>query len=717
MSTAPTHRPRPAAEDGYELWLRYRPLEKPVILDAYRRCLCRVELEGRSATLDVIRRELCLALGSLLGQTPDFEEGGPNTARLVIGTPSGSATIRQLGLQAELSGLGDEGFCIAARQIDGQACIAIAANHEQGLLYGVFHLLMQMSAERPVTELPIATAPKLKHRLLNHWDNLDRTVERGFAGLSLWDWHKLPEYVDPRLVDYARANASIGINGVALTNVNANSLVLTEPYLKKVAKLAEVFRPYGIRVFLTARFSAPVELKALATADPIEDSVVDWWKAKVAEIYALVPDFGGFVVKANSEGQPGPQNYGRNHADGANLLAQALLPHGGIVIWRAFVYDDAVPIDRAKQANLEFEPLDGKFLPNACLQVKNGAIDFQPREPFHPLFGKMPKTPLFLEVQLTQEYLGQGTHLVYLGPLFEEVLRADTHARGAGSTVAQVVDGSLDGHALSGMAGVSNIGNERNWCGHPFGAANWFAFGRFAWNTAATSQELAEQWLTLSFSRSEEFVAQAAAMMLGSREACVDYMTPLGLHHMMAWDHHYGPGPWIDQGRRDWTSVYYHCAGKDGVGFDRTETGSNALSQYFPAAAERFRRAATCPEPFLLWFHHVSWEHPMRSGRTLWEELCWHYQTGVDFVRRMRSTWHSLEQFVDDYRFVQVAEHLKIQEREACWWRDACTQYFQQFSGRPLPSGCEPPAKSLEYYRTLTHYYVPGIIERRFRSD
>ena len=635
--------------------------------------------------------------------------------RLIVGTPEGSPTVRALASDLALTGLGDEGFQLATIPVSGEPCWILAANTERGLLYGVFHLLLHLGTETPLEALPVVTSPRIRHRILNHWDNLDRTVERGYAGFSLWDWHKLPDYAESRLVDYARANASIGINGTVLTNVNAHALVLSPQYLLKVQKLADVFRPYGLRVYLTARFSAPVELGALDTSDPLDPNVVSWWKQKADEIYALIPDFGGFLVKANSEGQPGPQKYGRNHADGANLLAQALAPHGGIVIWRAFVYDSAVPVDRAKQANLEFEPLDGQFLPNACIQVKNGAIDFQPREPFHPLFGRMPKTPLFLELQLTQEYLGQGSHWVFLAPMFEEVLRADTYANGKNSTVARIIDGSVHGYSITGIAAVTNIGNDRNWCGHPMAASNWYAYGRQSWDPDITSQTIATDWLKLSFSRSPKFIDRVAELMLKSREACVDYMTPLGLHHLMAWDHHAGPGPWIDQGRPDWTAIYYHRADETGIGFDRTETGSNALEQYFPEARAVFEKLEKCPEPYLLWFHHVPWSQKLSSGRILWDELCLRYQRGVDQVRNMQRTWQSLETEIDPYRFAQVTAHLKIQEKEACFWRDSCTLYFQTFSKRPFPEGVEPAAHSLDYYRSFTLYYVPGIPERRFR--
>jgi alpha-glucuronidase len=494
-----------------------------------------------------------------------------------------------------------------------------------------------------------------------------------------------------------------------LTNVNANSLVLSEPYIEKVAALARVFRPYGIRCYLTARFSAPIELDGLPTADPLDKDVQAWWRRRVDGIYRLVPDFGGFVVKANSEGQPGPQNYRRSHAEGANLIADALAEHGGVMMWRAFVYDHEVPEDRAKQAYSEFKPLDGSFRGNVMVQVKNGPIDFQPREPHHPLFGAMPKTPLLMEFQLTQEYLGCATHLCYLGPLFKECLESDTFAAGPGSSVAKVIDGSLQQHALTGMCAVTNIGSDRNWCGHTFAAANWYAFGRLAWDHGLSSAEIAEEWLRQTFDGDKRFLEPALEMMLASREAVVDYMTPLGLHHQMAVGHHYGPGPWVNEGRPDWTSVYYHRADQQGIGFDRTPRGSNAVEQYAEPLRSHLADPARCPEALLLWFHHVPWDHPLSSGRTLWQELCARYQRGVDAVRRFQSSWGDLSGLVDSARFSHVESLLRIQEQEARWWRDACVLYFQTFSRRPLPEGYEPPEKTLEEYRTLRHYYVPGI--------
>jgi alpha-glucuronidase len=701
-------------EDGYQLWLRYEPVSHAPRLAEYRTALTQTLVEAPSPTLRAAQAELTLALERLLGTRVPLTEQVVQHGTLVAGIPQSSRVIAELNLREELGQAGDEGYVIIRTPVHDQNCIAIAANTNIGVLYGAFHFLRHLQTHQPLGDLRVISSPKMKYRMLNHWDNLDGTIERGYAGFSLWEWHKLPDYISPRYRDYARANASVGINGAVLTNVNANALILTRQYLIKVAALADTFRPYGIRVYLTARFSAPKEIGGLTTADPLEPEVIAWWKAKADEIYDLIPDFGGFVVKANSEGQPGPHDYGRSHADGANLLASAVAPKGGIVCWRAFVYDDTIPEDRAKQAYNELVPLDGTFLDNVFLQVKNGPIDFQPREPHHTLFGAMPKTPLMLEVQITQEYLGHATHLVYLAPSFKETLDADTYCHGAGSLVANVVDGSLDGHAVSGMAGVSNIGSDRNWCGHPFAAANWFAFGRLAWDHRVASEDIAADWLRMTFTNEERFVDRAKAMMLESREAVVDYMTPLGLHHIMAKDHHYGPGPWVEHGRADWTSVYYHRADSMGLGFDRTPGGSDAVSHYFSPYREQLSRLDTCPEELLLWFHHVPWQHTMKSGRNLWDELCFRYNRGVEAVCRMQRTWVSLANLVDETRFELVRALLKIQEKEARWWRDACLLYFQTFSGLPIPAEYERPAGTLEYYRNLTHYYVPGIRERRF---
>ncbi len=697
------------AEDGYELWLRYRPLAGQPEWSRVHATLTGVMMGAGSPTLRASRDELARGLRGMLGRDVPLLDAVDRDGALVAGTPAGSPVIAALGIGADLGRVGEEGFLIRSTTVAGKRATVIAANTDAGVLYGVFRFLQLLQTGHPVDALSLVEAPRVRHRVLNHWDNLNRTVERGYAGFSLWDWHKLPDYRSPRYSDYARANASIGINGTVLTNVNANATTLTAEYLAKAAALADVFRPYGIRVYLTARFSAPVEIGGLPTADPLDPAVAAWWKRKADEIYGFIPDFGGFLVKANSEGQPGPQDYARTHADGANVLADALAPHGGIVMWRAFVYASEVPDDRAKQAYDEFQPLDGSFRPNVLVQVKNGPIDFQPREPFHPLFGAMPKTPLMMELQVTQEYLGFATHLVYLGPLFEEALRADTHAKGEGSTVAKVVDGSLHSYARTGIAGVANVGTDRNWCGSVFACANWYAFGRMAWDHALGSGEIADEWIRRTFGNDPALVLPVREMMLGSREAAVDYMTPLGLHHQMAEGHHYGPGPWVSGGRRaDWTSVYYHRADRAGIGFDRTASGSNAVSQYAPSVAEAFGSLDEVPERYLLWFHHVSWGRRMASGLSLWDELVRHYYTGVESVRRMQATWRTLEDRVDAERYAEVRAFLSIQEQEARWWRDACVLYFQTFSGRPIPDGYERPAHDLEHYRAITKRHVPG---------
>jgi alpha-glucuronidase len=626
---------------------------------------------------------------------------------ILIGTPASSRAIAALRLP--LGGLGEEGYLIRSLRVGGRRAIVIAANGDKGVLYGAFRLLRLVQTRQPLDALDLRDAPKVKVRILNHWDNLDRHVERGYSGLSLWDWQKLPGWRDPRYTDYARANASIGINATVLNNVNSNSDILAEPFLAKVKALADMLRPWGIRVYLSARFSAPVEIGGLNTADPLDPKVRAWWKAKADEIYRSVPDFGGFLVKANSEGQPGPQNYGRSHADGANMLAAALKPHGGIVMWRAFVYSDTNPEDRAKQAYGEFKPLDGKFADNVIVQVKNGPIDFQPREPFSPLFGAMPATPLGLEVQITKEYLGFATHLVYLGTMWEEVLRADTFRKGPGSTVARVIDGSLHGHRLTAMAGVANVGSDRNWSGSQFDQANWYAFGRLAWDPELAARAIAEEWVRQTFGGDPRLVAPVVAMMMGSRQAAVDYMTPLGLAHLMDTGHHYGPGPWVRElARPEWNPAYYHRADARGIGFDRTASGSNAVEQYAPEVARRFADLGTVGEDYLLWFHHLPWDYRMSSGRTLWEALVERYSRGVETVRAMRRTWASVTPLVDRERAEEVAAFLAIQEEEAQWWRDASIAYFQSVSGRPLPRGYAPPAHDLAYYRSLKFPYAPG---------
>ncbi|MDF7776810.1 alpha-glucuronidase family glycosyl hydrolase [Sphingomonas sp. AOB5] len=696
--------PQARAETGYDLWLRYRPVE-PEYRERYATAFRYLTFYVRSEVGETARVALLDGLYGMTGLVPPPSDRiGANT--LLVGTAD-NPVIAALNLP--LAGLGREGFVIRSLTIDGHRVTVIAANQEVGLLYGVFRLLRQIQIRQPVDALDIADAPKLQVRILNHWDNLDRYVERGYAGQSLWDWQKLPGHLDPRYTDYARANASIGINGVVLTNVNANAEILKPVWLEKVKALAGVFRPWGIRVYLTARFSAPIEIGGLKTADPLDPAVQAWWKAKADEIYRVIPDFGGFLVKANSEGQPGPADYKRSHAEGANMLADALAPHGGIVMWRAFVYAAENPEDRAKQAYTEFQPLDGKFRDNVIVQVKNGAVDFQPREPFHPLFGAMPRTPLMMEVQLTKEYLGFATHLAWLGPMWEEVLQSDTFRPKAGTTVADVIDTPVRPGAVTGMAGVANIGSDINWTGSQFDQANWYAFGRFAWDPDSKADAIAQDWARMTWGGDAQTVEAILGMMRGSREAVVDYMTPLGLAHLMATGHHYGPGPWVsDLARPEWNPVYYHKADASGIGFDRTKTGSDALAQYAAPLAKRWGAPDTTPENLLLWFHHVSWDHKMKSGRTLWEELLTHYDRGVASVAAMQARWEGLKDRVDHRRWEEVRDFLAIQHDEAKWWRDASIAYFQSVSKRPLPAGVAAPAHDLDWYKAIDNRYAPG---------
>jgi len=586
----------------------------------------------------------------------------------------------------------------------------IQANTEAGILYGAFELLRRQQTGQQIVEE--VCNPSYNIRILNHWDNLDGTIERGYAGLSIFWRNGSDKFVvsetDKQLwQEYARANASIGINGSVLNNVNASPNMLTVDVLKRVKAIADILRPYGIKTYLSVKFSSPSQLGGLNTSDPLNAEVVKWWNDKVKEIYSLIPDFGGFLVKANSEGQPGPQDFGRTHADGANMLADAFKPFGGIVMWRAFVYSPSSE-DRAKQAYIEFTPFDGQFRDNVIIQVKNGPVDFQPREPFSPLFGAMKKTSVMAELQITQEYLGHSIHLVYLSSMWEEFLKSDTYQEGAGSTVARCTDGSIFPQKYSAIAGVSNIGLDTNWCGHHFAQSNWYAFGRLAWNNQLTSEKIADEWIKITFQQSSKeiniddwnknFLNPVKKLMLESWEATISYMMPLGLHHIFAGNHHYGPGPWYaPKGlRSDWTPPYYHKADSTGLGFDRTPTGSNATSQYREPLQSQFNNLTTCPEEYLLWFHHVPWSYKMKSERTLWDELCFHYDGGVQQVRGFQKTWDKVQLYVDDERFTQVQRKLRDQSLNAQLWKDACLQYFQQFSKMPIPFDIERPVNNLD---------------------
>ena len=660
------------AEDGHDLWLRGKGTNSVNVI-----------CSKKSPTLSIAMQEL--------------QQGWQRNANEKI----------ELVVKSDKAIKGD-GFRIGKNRIQ--------ANTDIGILYGVYELIRRQQIGENIHEE--ACNPSYERRILNHWDNLDGTIERGYAGSSIF-WRKGKDsltvtYTDKQLwQEYARANASIGINGSVLNNVNASPAILTADYLKKTKEIADVLRPYGIRTYLSVNFASPQVIGGLKTSDPLNSEVAQWWKNKVKEIYSLIPDFGGFLVKANSEGQPGPQDFGRTHADGANMLADALSPFGGMVMWRAFVYNPSDE-DRAKQAYSEFMPLDGKFRDNVIIQVKNGPIDFQPREPFSPLFGAMKKTSVMPELQITQEYLGHSIHLVFLATMWEEFLKSDTYQEGKGSTVARCTDGSLFPQKHTAIAGVSNIGSDVNWCGHTFAQANWYAFGRLAWNNSLSSEQIADEWIKLTFADYSgkidtqnsifsadwqvNFLQPVKQMMLNSREAAVNYMMPLGLHHLFAADHHYGPGPWwAPTGvRKDWTPPYYHKADSIGIGFDRTATGSNAVSQYQEPLQSMFSNSQTCPDIYLLWFHHLPWNFIMKDGQTLWDELCYRYDKGVRQVREFQKTWDHVQRYVDSERFSQVQTKLREQCMNAQVWKDACLLYFRQFSKMPFPNDMERPANNLE---------------------
>ena len=616
-----------SAEDGHQLWLRYQPVNK-----------AKVTTEKQSPTIQIAKQEL-----------ETYYNGESVTLKLDATMPD------------------DDGY-----RIDGNT---ITARRDAGLLYGAYALLRGEKKE---------SHPAFSLRLLNHWDNLDGSIERGYAGESIF-WaldnnSQLSTFNSQLIREYARANASIGINGSVLNNVNASPKMLTTPYLKEVKKIADLLRPYNIKVFLSINFATPMALKETKTADPLDKNVVKWWQKKAKEIYKLIPDFGGFLVKANSEGQPGPGDFGRTHADGANMLADALkaaVPTShlspltsniGIVMWRCFVYGaNHKGEDRVKQAVSEFKPLDGQFRDNVILQTKNGPLDFQPREPYSPIFDQIKQTPNMAELQITQEYLGQSRHLVYLAPMWQEFF--------------SMVAGSPQ--KLKGIAGVANIGLDRNWCGHHFSQANWYAFGRLAWNPQLLSLDIAKEWLAQTFSTDKKFIDDMAIWMETSREACVNYMMPLGLHHIFKFDHHYGPEPdgFIKSYPLEWCPVYYHKADKQGVGFERSSKGTDAVSQYRKDLARTYDNINTCPENLLLWFHHVPWTYKMKDGSTLWESLQFHYNRGVLTVETHHNIWHNkMRHYIDEQRWREVDERLHHQVENAREWRDTCLKYFGQFA-------------------------------------
>ena len=622
----------------------------------------------------------------------------PQEPEALLWLPGGDPAVEAEIIVDPALDLHEDGFMIKDTPQGRQ----ILAKTDVGAMYGKYALQRMERTGQTSGVLNVREEPSYDRRILNHWDNLDNTVERGYAGWSIWHWG---EPVPVRLIEeYSRLNASIGINGSVLNNVNASPEILRRDYLERVAQIADIMRPYGIRVYLSVNFSSPAALGGLPTSDPLNAVVQQWWADKVSEIYNLIPDFGGFLVKANSEGLPGPQDFGRTHADGANMLADALAPHDGIVMWRAFVYSPKSS-DRANQAVEEFEPLDGLFRDNVIIQIKNGPVDFQPREPFSPLFGRMSKTALMPELQITQEYLGFSNHLVYLVPLFKECLDSDTYCIGEGSTVAAITTGSIypDAYKTTAIAGVANIGRDANWCGHEFAQSSWYGFGRMAWDTGLSAEDIALEWLQQTFTPEVEFTKPVLDMIMSSREAAVDYMMPLGFHHIFAWGHHYGPEPWceIEGARPDWLPKYYHKADTLGVGFDRTRGGSGNVDQYHEPLASIYNSIATCPEDLLLWFHHVPWTHTMSSGRTLWDEICYRYDSGVKTACSYLSVWDEMKPYVDAERWEAVRAKLEIQESDARWWRDACVQYFGEFSGMPVPAYVEQPERPLDELKAI----------------
>ena len=587
-----------------------------------------------------------------------------------------------------------EGYNIYARpaqQGDNiQYEATITASNPIGLLYGAYELIRLQNTDAYNTgsgnqqnfckAIDETEKPQVGLRILNHWDNLDGSIERGYAGKSIFKWEEIKlgkngkggsisKSLHDRLITYARANASLGINGSVLNNVNASPKMMTAEYINKVKVIANILRPYGIRVYLSINFASPMALGYTKTADPLDKKVQQWWKKKAKEIYATIPDFGGFLVKANSEGQPGPGDYHRTHADGANMLADAVKPYGGIIMWRSFVYGaNHKGEDRVKQAVSEFKGMDGKFRDNVILQSKNGPLDFQPREPYAPIFDNIKQTPQIAELQITQEYLGQSKHLTYLAPMWKEFF------------------GFVNPDRLVGISGVANIGDDANWCGHPFSQANWYAFGRLAWNPSLTSEEIAHEWLVQTYeNQDEKFTKPVEMMMMTSREACVNYMMPLGLHHIFKFDHHYGPEPdgFIASYPLEWCPVYYHKADAQGVGFDRSSKGTDAVGQYPEPYRSLYNNIETCPEEYLLWFHHVAWNYKMKSGSTLWQELCMKYNMGVAMVEVYRDFWHtSAKQYMKGHE--QEWQHtdslLNVQLENAKEWRNTCLKYFQTFS-------------------------------------
>jgi alpha-glucuronidase len=681
--------------DGYKLWLRYKKVSNEQLLEKYRLSIKAVMIKGESETIQIAQNELKNGLNGLLESTIPQANDVSEDGILIAGAFKNLSFLQDANLKNRLLKVGNEGFVIVNKIVDGKKAIVITANTDTGVLYGVFNFLKLLQTHQDISSLDTVSFPKMKLRMLNHWDMLNSTHEYG-GHLSIWDWYTLPENIKPVYIDYARANASIGINATSLNCVDADPRFLMEENLVKIKALANLFRPYGIRMFMSPNFNAPIILGGLETADPNDPQVNEWWQKKVKVIYELIPDFGGFLVKANSEDEPGPGDFGKSQADGANMFAEALKPYNGIVIWRAFVYAYN-PEDRAREAYDIFKPLDGKFADNVLLQVKNGPLDFSPREPFSPLFGAMLHTPLMMEVDIGKGPCGADATVGFMAPMWREALMADTYSKGEGSIVAKIIDGSIDNYKISGMAGVANVYRQRNWTANFLDQANWYSFGRLAWDYNITSEQIAEEWIRRTISNDAAVINPIKKIMMGSRETIVNYQDPLGLNMLTGWGGF--RGPWTNNSEHaNWNSPYYHRADSIGIGFDRTKTGSNAVAQYFPPVEEKFSSLQTCPEEFLLWFHHVPWTYRMKSGKILWDELCYHYYKGVEGVKEMQDIWDSLEGEIDQINFESVKAYLKMQYNTAVKWRDGSVLYFQTFSHLQIPEGLEKPEHDLEYY-------------------
>jgi alpha-glucuronidase len=675
--TTPTPTPTPVpgtVEDGYELWLRYRTVSDATLLNGYRTSATQVVVEGNSLVAVSTKDELTRGLSGLLNQTISASGSVTLDGAIVAGSPGSSPLINSLGWNTELNNLGSDGFIIRAATLSGKSCTVIAGSTDNGALYGAFRFLSLIQRYQSISSLNISDKPQYKYRLLNHWDNWNGSIERGYAGSSIFKWSELPGTVSPRYKDYCRACASVGLNGAVINNVNAQDDYIRTANLPKVAAIANVFRQYGMKLYLTVRFDSPISVGGLSTADPLDANVSQWWKDKANEIYGSISDFGGFLVKADSEGQPGPSQYGRTHAQGANMLADAIRSHGGIVCWRAFVYNNN-DSDRAKRAYKFFKPLDGQFASEVILQVKNGPVDFQVREAVSPLIGGMTATNTGMELQITQEYTGQSTHLCWLIPEWRTVLDFDTQAKGVGSTVSKVLDGTVHGYSKTLIAGVPNIGSDTNWTRHFLHQANWYGYGRLIWNSSLSSDQIADEWVKMTYGTDPTVVSTIKSMLLGSWLTYEKYTNYRGTCFMCSPSNHYDPDPGGSE------AVSYHHADATGFGYNRTRTGTGYVDQYYTPVADKYNNIATCPEEMLMWYNFVAYTYRLSSGKTAIQDLYDRHFDGVTEVQNMITSWTSLQGKIDSTRYSSVLASLNNQLTHATTWRDSVNSYFHTKSG------------------------------------